>query len=173
MQSSIPTKRMGRNGPLVPVLGFGAMGLSAFYGKTGEDFERFNILDRAYELGVRHWDTADMYGDNEDLIGAWFRKNPHKRDDIFLATKFGAIFSPDGVMSIRSDPEYVQIACEKSLKRLGVDSIDLYYCHRVDEKTPIERTVQAMVELQRSDLSPLSSLLNVLIENAGRGKSDI
>ena len=164
---------MGRNGPLVPILGFGAMGLSAFYGKIGEDSERLKILDRAYELGVRHWDTADMYGDNENLISTWFRKNPHKREDIFLATKFGAIFSSEGVMSIRSDPEYVRIACEKSLKMLGVDSIDLYYCHRVDEKTPIERTVQAMIELQRSDLSTLSPLFKLLIENVGRGKSDI
>jgi len=146
--SSLPAKPLGRNGPLVSSLGFGAMGLSAFYGKTDNDSERLKILDRAYELGARHWDTADMYGDNEDLIGSWFKMNPGKRADIFLATKFGAIVSASGI-TIRSDPEYARIACETSLQRLGVTSIDLYYCHRVDEKTPIEKTVKAMVELQR------------------------
>jgi aryl-alcohol dehydrogenase-like predicted oxidoreductase len=146
----------GKNGPLVTSLGLGAMGLSAFYGKIDNDSERFKILDRAYDLGFRHWDTADMYGDNEDLIGAWFAKNPEKRADIFLATKFAAIVGLDGI-TIRSDPEYVHIACEKSLKRLGVATIDLYYCHRLDEKTPIEKTVKAMVELKMYDLS-ISSL---------------
>jgi aryl-alcohol dehydrogenase-like predicted oxidoreductase len=148
MSLSIPTKPLGRNGPLVPTLGFGAMGLSAFYGRTGTDTERLAILDRAYELGLRHWDTADMYMDNEDLIGLWFRTNPSKRASIFLATKFAAIVSPEGI-KLRSDPEYVRQACEKSLKRLGVDFIDLYYCHRVDGVTPIEKTTKAMAELQQ------------------------
>jgi len=78
----------------------------------------------------------------------WFSKNPDKRKDIFLATKFGGIVVPEG-LKVRSDPEYVKIACEKSLKRLGVEYIDLYYCHRVDKITPIEKTVQAMVELKK------------------------
>lgn len=148
MAGSISKKPMGKSGPLVPTLGLGTMGLSAFYGTTESDEERFKVLDRAYELGMRHWDTADIYGDSEDLLGAWFKRTG-KREDIFLATKFAVHGFPDGDMVIRSDPEYVKQACEASLKRLGVDSIDLYYCHRVDRKTPIERTVRAMVELQK------------------------
>ena len=130
------------------------MGLSAFYGSTGTDAERLAVLDRAYELGVRHWDTADMYHGNEDLLGDWIRANPSKRASTSLATKFGGVFEPDG-LKLRSDPEYVRQACEKSLKRLGVDFIDLYYCHRVDGITPIEKTVKAMVELQQYVFSPI------------------
>lgn len=148
MSTSVPLKPMGRNGPLVPVLGFGAMGISGFYGTTENDTERFKVLDRAHSLGLHHWDTADMYMDSEDLIGAWFAKNPSKRKDIFLATKFGAVIENGILTGIRSDPEHVRAACEKSLRRLGVEYIDLYYCHRVDEKTPIELTVRAMMELQ-------------------------
>ncbi len=124
------------------------MGLSAFYGNTGTDAERLKVLDRAYELGVRHWDTADMYKDNEDLLGKWFKANPTKRADIFLATKFAMVMTGSD-MSFRSDPEYVHQACEKSLKRLGVEYIDLFYCHRVDQKTPIEKTTAALAELKR------------------------
>ena len=80
-------------------------------------------------------------------MGAWFKRTG-KRDQIFLATKFAAFFGPEG-MGLRSDPEYVKQACEKSLKRLGVDKIDLYYCHRVDQVTPIEKTVEAMAELKK------------------------
>jgi aryl-alcohol dehydrogenase-like predicted oxidoreductase len=148
MSSSVPTKPLGKNGPTVPILRFGAMGISAFYGTPDPDSEHFKVLDRAYELGARHWDTSDVYGDSEELIGKWFKRTG-KRDDIFLATKFAAYTSPEGVTSIRSDPEHVKQACHASLKRLGVDCIDLYYCHRVDLKTPIEKTVQAMAALQR------------------------
>lgn len=147
---------MGQNGPLVPVLGFGAMGISALYGTISADPERLAVLDRAYTLGMRHWDTADMYGDSEDLLGIWFAKNPSKRKDIFLATKFGGVIENGAFTGIRSDPEYVRTALEKSLKRLGVEAIDLYYCHRVDEKTPIELTVRAMLELQKYDPPSLS-----------------
>lgn len=124
------------------------MGLSAFYGKVEDDEERFKLLDRAHELGQTHWDSADVYLDSEDLIGKWFKRTG-KRDEIFLATKFGNTWRPDGTMKIRSDPEYVKEACEKSLKRLGIETIDLYYCHRVDLETPIEKTVEAMVELKK------------------------
>ncbi|KAM3075737.1 hypothetical protein ACMFMG_007866 [Clarireedia jacksonii] len=91
---------------------------------------------------------ADVYGDNEELLGKWFKANPEKRKDIFLATKFGITMNSDGSINCDSTPEYVKAACEKSLGRLGVPHIDLYYCHRLDQKTPIERTVQAMVELK-------------------------
>ena len=134
-------------GPHVTALGFGAMGLSAFYGTAEPDEERFAVLDKAYEMGERFWDSADVYMDNEDLIGKWFARTG-KRDDIFVATKFANAWK-DGVVTVRSDPEYVKEACEKSLKRLGVSSIDLYYCHRVDGKTPIEKTVEAMAQLKK------------------------
>ena len=143
----LPTRPLGHNGPQVTALGFGAMGLSIAYGAPEADEQRMELLDRAYELGERFWDSADVYSDNEDLLGKWFTRTG-KRHDIFLATKFAVVTKPDGSREVRSDPEYVKEACAKSLKRLGVDSIDLYYCHRVDQKTPIEKTVQAMKELK-------------------------
>lgn len=143
-----PTRQLGASGPQVSALGFGAMGLSAFYGPVPNDSDRLALLDRAYELGQTFWDTADVYGDNEDLIGKWFARTG-KREEIFLATKFANMRFADGSVKVRSDPEYVREACEKSLQRLGVEKIDLYYCHRVDGKTPIEKTVRAMVELKK------------------------
>lgn len=125
------------------------MGLSAFYGKPESDEDRFKILDKAYDMGETFWDSADVYMDNEDLIGKWFKRTG-KRDDIFLATKFANTMK-DGSMTVRSDPEYVKEACEKSLKRLGIPTIDLYYCHRLDRKTPVEKTVEAMAQLKKYD----------------------
>ncbi len=148
MPPQLPTRQLGKNGPRVTALGFGLMGLSAFYGKPSPDDERFAVLDRAYELGELHWDSADAYGDNEDLIGNWFKRTG-KRNEIFLATKFANVFKPDGTRTIKSDPEYVKEACAKSLKRLDIETIDLYYCHRLDRKTPIEKTVEAMAELKQ------------------------
>lgn len=126
------------------------MGLSSFYGAAASDEERFKVLDRAYELGQTNWDSADIYGDSEELIGKWFARTG-KRDEIFLATKFANKFTPQGGggISVDSSPEYVKQAVEKSLKRLDIETIDLYYCHRVDKKTPIEKTVQAMAELKK------------------------
>ncbi|KAH6639134.1 NADP-dependent oxidoreductase domain-containing protein [Boeremia exigua] len=142
---SIPTAPLGRNGPQVTRLGFGLMGLSIAYGTLKPDSERLALLDQAYALGELSWDSSDLYGDNEDLLGKWFAANPSKRKDIFLATKFG--ISQGGAV-VDSSPEYCLDACAKSLARLGVECIDLYYCHRVDQKTPIERTVEAMVQLK-------------------------
>jgi len=147
MPPQLPTRKLGKNGPEVTALGFGTMGLSAFYGKLEADEERFKVLDRAYELGELNWDSADAYLDSEDLLGKWFKRTG-KRNEIFLATKFANQFV-DGKRVIDSSPEYCKRACEKSLKRLGIDYIDLYYCHRVDGKTPIEKTVQAMAELKK------------------------
>ncbi|CAF9926543.1 MAG: Aldo-keto reductase str7 [Alectoria fallacina] len=147
MAPSLPTRQLGKDGPQVTALGFGAMGLSAFYGKPESDEDRFKILDKAYDMGETFWDSADVYMDNEDLIGKWFERTG-KRDDIFLATKFANIMK-DGNRTVRSDPEYVKEACEKSLKRLGIPTIDLYYCHRLDGKTPIEKTVEAMAQLKK------------------------
>ncbi|KAJ9123361.1 hypothetical protein QFC22_001560 [Naganishia vaughanmartiniae] len=145
----LPTRQLGSQGPQVSAIGFGTMGLSAFYGKVDTDEERFKVLDRAYELGELHWDSADIYGDSEELLGKWFRRTG-KRSEIFLTTKFAnKVLGGGGAQRvIDSSPEYCKEACEKSLKRLGVDYIDLFYCHRVDKKTPIEKTMQAMVELK-------------------------
>ncbi|KAF9010972.1 Aldo/keto reductase [Hymenopellis radicata] len=126
----------------VPAIGFGLMGLSPIYGSVPSDEERFKVLDAAYDAGCTLWDTADAYYDNEDLIGNWFKANPGKREKIFLSTKFGITMT-----GARGDPEYVKQQANMSLKRLGVDYIDLYYLHRVDPKVPIEETVGAMAEL--------------------------
>ncbi|KAJ7691660.1 NADP-dependent oxidoreductase domain-containing protein [Mycena metata] len=126
-------------------IGFGAMGLSSFYGQVDSDEERFKVLDAAHAAGCTFWDTADMYGDSEDLIGKWFKRTG-KRGEIFLATKFG--FRPD--LSIDGSPAYVRMAVELSLKRFGVDSIYLLYLHRADPKVPIEYTVAAMAEFVKS-----------------------
>lgn len=91
---------------------------------------------------------ADVYADSEVVVGEWIKRSG-KRDDIFLATKFSLQRRPDGRYSFRSDPVYVKAACEKSLQRHGVDTIDLYYCHRVDGLTPIEKTVEVIVELKK------------------------
>jgi aryl-alcohol dehydrogenase-like predicted oxidoreductase len=111
------------------------------------------LLDRAWELGCTNWDSADMYGDSEDLLGKWFARHPERRADIFLATKFGltAGIREDGSrgLMINSSPEYCRQQCENSLKRLGVPCIDLYYIHRVDGKTPIEKTMAELVKLQQ------------------------
>lgn len=143
---SLPKASLGRDGPQVNRLGFGLMGLSVFYGAPKPDPERLALLDRAHELGERFWDTAELYGDNEELVGKWIKANPEKRDDIFLATKFAVAA---GTRVVDSSPEYCKQACDKSLKRLGVKQIDLYYCHRVDGKTPIEKTVEAMAHLKK------------------------
>ncbi|KAL9047034.1 MAG: hypothetical protein Q9214_000289 [Letrouitia sp. 1 TL-2023] len=147
MPSQLPTRQLGKDGPQVTALGYGAMGLSAFYGTPAADEERFKFLDRLYELGCTNWDSADIYLDSEDLIGKWFARTG-LRSHIFIATKFANHILPDGTRELRSDPAYVKEACAKSLSRLGVDCIDLYYCHRVDKKTPIEKTIEAMAELK-------------------------
>lgn len=150
MASQIPTRKLGRNGPEVTAIGLGLMGLSAFYGKPDSDEERFKLLDRAFELGLTNWDSADIYGDSESLLGKWFART-NNRSHIFLATKFANKYDPaGGKREIDSSPEYCKIACERSLEKLGVECIDLFYCHRVDQKTPIEKTIQAMVELKEA-----------------------
>lgn len=151
MPAQLPTRKLGKNGPEVTALGLGLMGISAFYGAPQPDSERFAVLDRAYELGQTNWDSADIYADSEELVGKWFARTG-KRDEIFIATKFANKWTGEGKyakMTVDSSPEYAREACEKSLKRLGIKTIDLYYCHRVDKKTPIEKTVEAMVQLKK------------------------
>ncbi|KAF8642940.1 hypothetical protein AX16_009328 [Volvariella volvacea WC 439] len=133
----------------VPVseVGAGLMTLSALYNDpatTRTDEERFRFLDALLESGCNFWDTADIYGDCEELLGKWFRKTG-ARNRVFLATKFG--FTSDPNKKINASPEYVKEAARASLERLGVDYIDLYYAHRVDPTVPIEHTVSAMAEL--------------------------
>ncbi|KAK3072394.1 hypothetical protein LTR53_006887 [Teratosphaeriaceae sp. CCFEE 6253] len=146
--TKLPTAKLGKNGPHVTRMGYGAMGLSAFYGAPKPDEERFKVLDKCYEAGELFWDSADMYMDNEDLLGNWFKANPGKREHIFLATKF-ANRNDNGKRSVDSSPEYCRQACERSLQRLGLPHIDLYYAHRLDGKTPVEKTVGEMKKLQQ------------------------
>ncbi|KAI0063928.1 Aldo/keto reductase [Artomyces pyxidatus] len=142
MALKLPTRKIGTTD--VTAIGYGAMGIAAFYGDPLPDEERLKILDAVYEAGCTNWDTADIYKDSEDLIGKWFKRTG-KRDEIFLATKFG-IGSPSG-KRVDGDPAYVRQAFEKSVKRLGVEKVDLYYLHRPDTTVPIEYTVGAMAEL--------------------------
>jgi len=137
-------RALGRNGPPVAAIGLGCMGMSAFYGASDEA-ESIATIRRALDLGATFLDTADMYGPhtNEELVG---RAIAGRREEVFLATKFG-LRVVDGARTIDGSPDYVRAACEGSLRRLGVERIDLYYQHRVDPRTPIEETVGAMAEL--------------------------
>jgi aryl-alcohol dehydrogenase-like predicted oxidoreductase len=141
-------RTLGKGGPRVSALGLGCMGMSEFYGPLDEQ-ESVATIHAAVDAGVNFLDTADAYGPftNEELVG---RAIKDRRREVVLATKFAIVRSPDGRRSISGKPEYVRSACEASLRRLQVDTIDLYYQHRVDPATPIEDTVGAMAELVRA-----------------------
>ncbi|KAI0478188.1 putative aldo-keto reductase [Xylaria cf. heliscus] len=140
-------RTLGRNGPKVSAMGFGLESLSTnHYGAYPSDLERFKVYDRALELGVTFWDSSDLYGDSEEIVGKWIKRTG-KRDDIFIATKFGYIVG-NGRYTVDSSAAYCKKACDASLKRLGIDSIDLFYAHNVNPETPIEETMRAMKELQ-------------------------
>lgn len=166
MSASTPTRSLGHNGPQIPALGLGLMGLSskpptidclelgrliswfsAFYGTKPPDEERFAFLDRAYELGCRHWDSASMYGDCEELLGRWFQRTGKRSEvkiprqdldaesrtlyslsnQIFLTTKFGNFVTPEGGREIRNDPDFIRQSVVESLDKLQTDYVDLLY----------------------------------------------
>ncbi|MBB3342360.1 aldo/keto reductase [Luteimonas sp. RC10] len=142
------TRQLGLGGPAVSALGLGCMGMSAFYGGRESDADAIRVIHHALDQGITLLDTADMYGPhtNESLVG---RALQARRDDAFVATKFGIRLNPDDpqARSVDGRPEYVIAACEASLSRLGIETIDLYYQHRVDPMVPIEDTVGAMARL--------------------------
>ncbi|MCY0887764.1 MAG: aldo/keto reductase [Alicyclobacillaceae bacterium] len=141
-------RKLGTQGLEVSALGLGCMGMSEFYAGR-DDAESIHTLEMALDLGITFWDTADMYGvgRNEELVGKVLQNH---RQQVILATKFGNVRSADGqYLGINGRKEYVREACDASLRRLGIDHIDLYYQHRVDPSTPIEETVGAMADLVR------------------------
>ena len=145
----IATRKLGSQGLQVSALGLGCMGMSEFYGR-GDEREAVATIHRALDLGVTFLDTADMYGPftNEVLVG---KAIAERREEVVLATKFANVRGENGeFLGIRGDADYVRQSCDASLKRLGVDYIDLYYQHRVDPNTPIEETVGAMAELVKA-----------------------
>ena len=139
-------RKLGTNGLSVSALGLGCMGMSYAYGPADEQ-ESLQVLRRYLELGGNFLDTAEVYGpyENEELLGRFLREVP--RDSVIVATKFGFRIGSDGIRGVDSSPENVRRACDASLRRLGIETIDLYYQHRVDPKVPIEETVGAMAKL--------------------------
>ena len=138
-------RKLGKTGPEVSAIGLGCMSLSGVYG-ISDDAAGVGLIHRAIELGVNHFDSSDMYGwgQNEELLG---RALKGRRDGIVIATKFGQTRRPGGANGVDGSPAYIARACEASLKRLGVEVIDLYYQHRVDPAVPVEETVGAMARL--------------------------
>ena len=147
---SMQKVKLGSQGAIVSRMGLGCMGMSEFYGERNDEESAATLL-RALDLGINFLDTADTYGigDNEELVGKTIRP---RRDEVFLATKFANVRTKENPThwAISGKPEYVKAACDASLKRLGIDHIDLYYQHRVDPQTPIEDTVGAMADLVKA-----------------------
>ncbi|KAF8997505.1 NADP-dependent oxidoreductase domain-containing protein [Cyathus striatus] len=141
--SSYPTRKIGSTS--VSAIGLGLLGIGANLNGTRTDEETFKLMDAAIERGCNFWDTADRYGDSEELIGKWF-KYSGKRDQVVLATKCGMTGQRTGRL-VNGEPEFIRAAFEKSASKLGVDTIDLYYLHRADSTVPIERSMEAFSAL--------------------------
>jgi aryl-alcohol dehydrogenase-like predicted oxidoreductase len=147
--SQLQKRQLGNNGPSVSAIGLGCMGMSDFYGQA-DDERSILTIHKTLDLGINFLDTADVYGPftNERLVGRAIRD---RRGEVILATKFGNVRTEDGSwLGINGRPDYVRQACDASLQRLGVDTIDVYYQHRVDPETPIEDTVGAMADLVKA-----------------------
>lgn len=163
-------RKLGRAGLEVSALGLGCMGMSEFYGSSDEQ-ESIATIQRALDLGVNFLDTADMYGPfkNEELVG---RAIKGRREEVVLATKFGNMRGEEGqFLGVNGRPEYVRSACEASLRRLDVETIDLYYQHRVDPNTPIEETVGEMARLVEEGKVRYLGLSEAAIETVRRAQS--
>ncbi|THU77613.1 Aldo/keto reductase [Dendrothele bispora CBS 962.96] len=143
MMKKIPTRSIGKNGPQVGAIGFGAMGVGAWYGKSDEE-EILKTLDHALDKGVNFWDTSDIYGTSEAVLGKWFQKTG-RRAEVFLCTKFGG-FDPEGNPQdgVISKPSHIRKSVKRSLDLLKTDYIDLYYQHRVDPDVPIEIVLETL-----------------------------
>jgi aryl-alcohol dehydrogenase-like predicted oxidoreductase len=155
---------LGRSGIAVSRLGFGCMGLAEFYGEALSNKEAENVLEAALERGVNFFDTADMYGSgrNEEQLSGFLKK---RRKNVVIATKFAIKRGADGAwLGLSNDPKYIKEACDASLKRLGIDAIDLYYMHRRDRAVPVEDSVGAMADLVREGKVKALGLSEVSVE---------
>ncbi|KAL2020512.1 hypothetical protein VTK56DRAFT_8312 [Thermocarpiscus australiensis] len=159
--SSISLRKLGKNGPAVPAVGLGLFGLGIpVYRAVGSEDARLAILDRAYELGARFWDSSDFYGEADQLISKWIN-GTGKRNDIFVATKFGYIPNTP-TYDVDGSYQYARRCCIERLEVLGVDSIDLLYLHAINAETPIEQTMRALAELKAE-----GKIKNIGLSNVG------
>ena len=161
------TRRLGNNHLEVSAMGLGCWGMSHAYGPADEK-ESLATMEKALDLGINFFDTADVYGSghNETLIA---RVLKNRRQDVVIATKFGFVGDEHGAVRVCGRPEYVAAACEKSLKRLGVDVIDLYYLHRLDPDVPVEETVGAMADLVAEGKDPSHRSVGSFCRHAAPG----